>query len=137
MITKARLWIARVLIGLVLFINLQCALIFFANPTGFTSAYELNSIPGAAAIRALGLLFLMWNVPYAVALTNPVKYRISLFEALVMQGIGLAGETLIWYSLPVEHAILRNSILRFMVFDGAGLVSLAIAAWLTRKQKQG
>jgi len=137
MITNARLWIARVLIGLVLFINLQCALVFFANPVGFTSAYELNGVPGAAAIRALGLLFLMWNVPYAVAFANPVKYRVSLFEALVMQGIGLTGETLIWYSLPIEHPILRSSILRFIVFDGAGLLSLAVSAWLTRNQKQG
>jgi hypothetical protein len=134
MSSTSRLWTARLLIGLVLFINLQCALVFFVNPAKSAPAYELSSIPGAAAIQGLAVLFLMWNVPYVVALANPVKYRLSLFEALVMQSIGLVGETLILSSLPLEHIILRNSVLRFILFDGAGLLALAAAAWLTRKK---
>lgn len=91
----ARIWVARILIALVLFINVQSALAFFVYPARFAPAYELSGISGAAAIRGFAVLFLMWNVPYVVALVNPVKYRISLFEAIAMQTIGLVGELLI------------------------------------------
>ncbi len=130
--SNSHTWIARVLIGLVLFINVQSALVFFANPAGFAPAYELSGVSGAAAIRGFAVLFLMWNVPYAVALINPVKYRVSLYEAIAMQGIGLVGESIIWWTLPAEHIILRTSILRFILFDGAGLVALLVAGWVSK-----
>lgn len=82
-------------------------------------------------VRALGVLFLMWNVPYAVALWNPVRYRVSLFEAVAMQAIGLAGESAIYFSLPSDFEIARASIVRFIFFDGLGLSFLLIAAWLS------
>ncbi len=50
----------------------------------------------------MGVLFLMWNVPYAVALWHPLRHRISLYEALAMQAIGLLGESLIYLSLSPE-----------------------------------
>jgi hypothetical protein len=127
-----RIWIARLLIGLVLIINIQSALVFFANPERFTPAYELSGIPGEAAIRGFAVLFLMWNVPYAVAVINPVKYRVSLYEAIAMQSIGLIGESFILWTIPHEHIFLRNSILRFIIFDGVGLVALIVAAWVTK-----
>lgn len=130
--STSKIWIARVLIGLVLLINVQSALVFFANPNGFAPAYELSGVSGAAAIRGFAVLFIMWNVPYAVAIFNPVRFRVSLFEAIAMQSIGLVGETLILWTLPIEHLILRGSILRFIIFDGAGLVALLIAAWITK-----
>ena len=74
----------------------------------------------------------MWNVPYVVALVNPIKYRTSLFEAIVMQSIGLVGESFILGTLPSEYWILRSSILRFIIFDGAGLIALIGAARLTK-----
>jgi hypothetical protein len=126
---------ARVLIGLVLFINVQSALVFWLNPTLFAPAYELYGIPGWAAIRGFAVLFLMWNVPYAVALINPARHRVSLYEAITMQSIGLVGESLILSTIPLTNAMLRSSILRFILFDGAGLIILAIAAWTTRKTK--
>ena len=128
----SKIWVARVFIGLVLLINLQSALVFFANPNGIAPAYELSGVSGAVAIRGFAVLFIMWNVPYAVALFNPVRFRVSLFEAIAMQFIGLVGETLIWWTLPIEHLILRGSILRFIIFDGAGLVAILIAAWITK-----
>lgn len=127
-----RIWGARILIGLVLLINVQSAVVFFANPARFAPAYELSGIPGAAAIRGFAVLFLMWNVPYVVALINPVKYRVSLYEAVTMQSLGLVGESIIFWTLPAEHIVLRGSILRFILFDGAGLVALIAAAWISK-----
>jgi hypothetical protein len=77
----------------------------------------------------------MWNVPYVVAVINPVKYRISLYEAIAMQCIGLVGESLILWGIPQKHIVLRASIWRFIFFDGAGLIALVIAAWIIRKTK--
>ena len=127
-----RIWLARTLIGIVFIINVQSAVVFFANPAKFAPAYELTGISGQAAIRGFAVLFTMWNVPYFVALINPIKYRVSLYEAITMQIISLTGESLILQSLPTEHTILRDSILRFIVFDGSGLVSLISAALITK-----
>lgn len=129
-----RLNLARGLIGLVILWNLGVAFVFLLQPEQYTGAYELGGQPGAAALRGIGLLFLMWNVPYLVALWHPVRHRISLYEALAMQTIGLVGETLIYLTLPAIHVALRASILRFIGFDGLGLVLLAVAVWITRKR---
>jgi hypothetical protein len=130
--TTPRIWLARTLIGMVLTINVQSALVFLANPAGFTPAYELTGISGQAAIRGFGTLFLMWNIPYLVALIHPIKYRISLYETIAMQSIGLIGESWILWSLPVGHSILRDSIFRFIMFDGGGLIALILAAGITK-----
>ena len=129
--TQQRSLVARFLVGIVLFINLQCAFVFIINPEEFAPMYELIGIPGKAAIQGFGVLFIMWNIPYMVALINPIKFHISHYEAIMMQTIGLIGESLIYYNLPTNTILLRTSILRFIIFDGAGLVALAIAAWIT------
>lgn len=128
-----RIHTGRFLIGAVLIINVQCAIAFFILPGNFASSFELDGALGEMVIRATGVLFLMWNVPYAVALWHPVRYRVSLYEALVMQTIGLAGETVIFFLLPVAHVVARASIARFILFDALGLVALLAAAWLTHK----
>jgi len=130
-----RIWIARLLIGLVTAWNLQAAFAFIFAPSGFVRAYELSGIPGEAAIRGFGILFLMWNVPYFFAVKDPIRYQLALTFALLMQFIGLIGETYIYFTLPADHAMLENSILRFIVFDGAGLVLLAMAYWIERIPK--
>ena len=84
-------------------------------------------------LRGLGVLFVMWNVPYVVALWHPIHHRISLYEAQAMQTIGLVGETLIYFSLPTGYDILRASISRFIILDLVGLVLLIFAALITRK----
>lgn len=83
-------------------------------------------------MRGIGVLFLMWNIPYAVALWHPMRYRISLYEATAMQAIGLLGESFIWRSQPPVHSVLQASVLRFIAFDGAGLALLLLAIWLER-----
>lgn len=128
-----RLNLARGLIGIVILFNLQAAVVFLIWPANYVPAFELEGAVGEAMLRGLGVLFIMWNVPYAVAMWNPLRYRISLYEALAMQTIGLVGETIILSRLPVVHNLARASISRFIAFDAVGLVLLIIAAWLTRK----
>jgi len=127
-----RIWIARLLIGIVTAWNLQAAFIFIFSPNRFVPAYELSGAAGEAAVRGAGVLFLMWNVPYLFALQDPIRYRLALNFAVLMQFIGLIGESYILSALAVEHGVLRNSILRFIAFDGAGLVFLVAAYFLTK-----
>jgi hypothetical protein len=127
-----RLWLARLLIAVVVAWNLQCALVFLLNPGAFAPGFELIGIPGEAAVRGFAVLFVMWNVPYLVALWNPLRHRLSLWEALAMQTIGVVGESLILASIPVEHSILRGSLLRFIVFDAAGVVCLMGAVIISK-----
>lgn len=127
-----RIWISRLLIAIVTAWNLQAAFIFIFSPSIFVSAYELSGTAGEAVVRGMGILFLMWNVPYLFALQNPIRQRLALYLSLLMQFIGLIGESYILSTLPLEHVILRNSILRFIVFDGAGLIFLVTAYLLTK-----
>ncbi|OIO95144.1 MAG: hypothetical protein AUK03_05880 [Anaerolineae bacterium CG2_30_64_16] len=60
----------------------------------------------------------MWNVPYFVALLHPVLHRVSLYEAIAMQAIGLVGESLILWSLPGGHPAVGETLARFIAFDG-------------------
>jgi hypothetical protein len=128
-----RIWAARVLIAVVVFWNLECALVFWLNPGLFATGFELAGIPGAAAVRGFAILFVMWNIPYLVALWHPQHHRVSLWEALVMQTIGVIGEGLILFSLPSAHGILHASLLRFITFDASGVVALLGALLLTQK----
>ena len=133
----SRLWAARLLIAVVVAWNLECALVFLLNPAEFAPGFELNGVPGEAAVRGFGVLFVMWNIPYLVALWQPQRNRLSLWEALVMQLIGVVGESLIFSFSPLVHVVLRTSLLRFIIFDGAGVLLLIGAAWLVRKRHPG
>jgi hypothetical protein len=130
-----RPWLARLLIGIVTAWNLQAAFVFIFSPSGFVRAYELSGTAGEAAIRGFGILFLMWNVPYLFAVKDPVHYQLALTFALLMQSIGLIGESCILSTLTVGHVLLRSSILRFIIFDGAGVVFLGIAYLLVKYRK--
>jgi len=124
-----RTHVGRALIGAVAAWNLQCAAAFLLHPAGYAAAFELSGAAGEAAIRGIGVLFVMWNFPYLVALWHPLRHRVSLCEALAMQAVGVLGETLILRGLPAGHAGLRAAIGRFILFDGVGM-ALLIAAWL-------
>ena len=133
--TNKRLYLSRILIGAVLFFNLQCALAFLVDPAAYTAGFGLSGAAGAGMLRGVGLLFVMWNVPYAFACYNPVKYRVSLIEAIIMQAIGLLGETWILFSMDYQNALITSTVMRFIVFDGGGLVLLVIAFLLSRSGK--
>jgi hypothetical protein len=128
-------WITSLLIGLVLLWNLQAALVFIINPYPYIPSFQLEGNSGRVMVQGLGILFLMWNIPYFFACWNPFRYRISLIEANLMQLIGLIGETLLRNSLPPNEVVLRATASRFILFDGAGLLLLLIAPWITRPLK--
>lgn len=132
---ELRIRIARCLIALVVIDNLQAAILFLIKPSLFSPSFELTGAAGDAVIQGIGLLFAMWTVPYGFAMIDPVKYRISLIEALLMQAIGLVGESVLLYLLPAGHVVLTGAVVRFIVFDGAGLALLLAAFFLTRKIK--
>lgn len=125
-----RLWLIRALIGAVLLMNVQCALWFILAPANYAPGFELSGATGEAAVRGMGVLFLMWNVPYAIAAFHPLRYRVSFYEAIAMQGIGLLGESWILWKLPAGHTTAAASITRFIVFDGAGLLALLLGLWI-------
>jgi hypothetical protein len=127
---RQKTWLARLLIGLVFFFNVQCAVVFLAVPQQYVASFELSGLPGVGMLRGLGLLFLMWNVPYGVALWNPARQRTSLYQAVVMQAIGVVGESLLLATFPAGHAAIRESVGRFILFDGSGLALLALASFL-------
>jgi hypothetical protein len=128
-----RLWAARLLIAVVMGWNLECALVFLLNPGAYAPGFELVGIPGEASVRGMAVLFVMWNIPYLVALWQPRQHRISLWEALAMQVVGLIGESLILLSIPAGYTLLHTSLVRFIVFDAAGVVLLIGAMLLARK----
>ncbi len=129
---KNHLWLSRLLIGAVLLVNLQCALAFLRQPQAYMAGFGLAGAAGAGMTRALGLLFVMWNVPYGFACVHPIKYRTSLIETLIMQTIGLLGETLIFITEDFQNPVIRVTVGRFILFDGAGLLLLLLAFALTR-----
>ncbi len=102
----------------------------FHRSPPIVSGYELSGEVGRVVIIGYGILFLMWQVPYFFALYQPRRFRVSLIQANMMQAIGFIGETLLFRTIPLEHRVLRGSILRFIYFDGGGLVLLIIALLL-------
>lgn len=131
-------WLSRLLIGIVTTLNLQAAVLFMLIPNRFVSSFEMTGETGNAVIQALGLLFLMWNVPYIFALIDPIKNRTSLIQANIMQAIGVIGETGILTTLRDSHPMLASSITRFIIFDASGLGLLLIALLISmRKNNQG
>jgi len=127
-------WIVRGLIGLIFFFNIQCALAFIFFPQTYVGGFELSGLPGQAVVRGLGILFLMWNVPYAFALWRPSRNRLSLYEAVIMQAIGFLGESAIYWSLDAGHTTAQQTLLRFIIFDGSGLIALLAAVWLVNRR---
>lgn len=132
-----RAWVSRGLIAVVIAWNLQAAISFLLHPQVYAPAFELSGVPGMAALRGVAVLFLMWNVPYLVACWQPRRQRVSLWEALVMQVLGVAGETVILLCLPPGHEPLAGALLRFVLFDAAGVIALGSALVLTSPSRQG
>lgn len=122
---------ARVAVAIVFALNVQCALQFALWPEAFAGAYELSGVAGQAAVRGLGVAFLMWNATYPAVIASPRRFRALHAVVLVQQLIGLVGETAILLGLPGGHDVLAASIQRFIAFDAAGLVlMMATFIWL-------
>ena len=123
---------ARLLIGLVIFFNLQAAILFIIIPAAYSAGFEVGGVVGEKLVQGMGILFLMWNVPYIYALIDPIRHRTSLHQAIIMQAIGVAGETILWLTLPPGHHSMQSTVVRFAIFDGSGLIGLWVALWITR-----
>jgi hypothetical protein len=130
---QVRFWISRILIAVVVFLNLQAALLFLIRPGQFTPGFELSGDIGNAMIQGIGLLFVMWNIPYLFAMVHPLRFRTSHLEALMMQTIGVAGETILLRLVPQGHAILSSSVTRFIIFDTFDWLLLLISWLLVRR----
>jgi hypothetical protein len=128
-------WLARLAVGIVFFFNITCALAFVAQPDRYAPSFEVDGAPGRAFVRGIGILFLMWNATYPPVLYRPDRHQTLFAVILVQQAIGVIGETWIWATLPPGHMALSTTGLRFIAFDGAGLVAMGVAFWLLlRKQ---
>jgi hypothetical protein len=129
-----RVWAARAAVALVLASNLSAAVPYVLQPDSFASSYELTGAAGAAMVRGVGILFLMWCVAYVPVIARPDRHPALFSVIAVQQVIGLLGETWIVASLPVGHARLAATGLRFMIFDGVGLALLILGFMLARPQ---
>lgn len=116
------LWLVRVAFAAVFAVNVWCAISFITVPADYAGAYELGGVAGEAAVRGLGIAFLMWNATYPAFIVSPFRFRVLGWVVLAQQAIGLIGESLMLAALPSGHEVLASSILRFIAFDGAGLV---------------
>lgn len=124
---KAATWFARVAFTAVFVVNLMCAVQFVVDPGTFAGAYELEGVAGEAAVRGIGIAFLMWNATYPAFIVAPGRFRVLGWVILTQQAIGLVGESLVFFGLPAGHDVLSASVARFMAFDGAGLVLMGVA----------
>lgn len=131
-----REWIARVLVALVFFVNVQCALQFVIWPEAYTAAYQLEGASAEAIVRSFGICFLMWNATYPPVIAYPMRFRVLFAVMMAQQAIGLVGESLLYASLGPDLPMLAASVARFIVFDAAGLVLLICAFALTRNGAQ-
>ena len=120
-------WFARVAFAAVFVVNVQCALSFALAPADFTAAYELEGVAGEAAVRGIGIAFIMWNATYPAFIAAPQRFGVLGWVILAQQAIGLIGESLLLASLPAGHDVLAASVMRFIAFDGIGLVVMAAA----------
>lgn len=126
-------WAARGAVAAVCAWNLSAAIPFVLAPARYAPAFEVGGTGGEALVRGLGILFLMWQVPFLPVIWNPHRHRVCFLVILAMQAIGLAGELGMLAALPAGHEALRATGMRFVAFDAAGLTLLAAAYALTRR----
>ncbi|MBM3120936.1 MAG: hypothetical protein FJZ97_01960 [Chloroflexi bacterium] len=127
-----RVRLAQIAVGLVLVWNLSAAVPFVWSPERYVLAFQLAGVPGEAMVRSLGLLFLMWCVAYVPVIARPDRHLVLFGVILAQQAIGLTGEAWMLATLPAGYNALAATGLRFMLFDGAGLVLLLLAFVLAR-----
>jgi hypothetical protein len=123
---RLTLWLARLALSAVFFFNVTCALAFLFRPSAYMHGFEVGGVAGETLVRGIGILFLMWNTTYPLAIRHPWRYRWAFAVILVQQAIGLAGETWMLLALPPGHDALTATGWRFVAFDGGGLVAMAV-----------
>ncbi|MCX7683514.1 MAG: hypothetical protein N2508_16350 [Anaerolineae bacterium] len=124
---SAALWTTRLVLAVVFFWNVSCALAFIVDPAAYVAGFELAGVAGEVLVRGMGILFLMWNATYPLAIWHPGRYRHLLLIVMVQQLIGVVGETWMWLTLPPGHDALALTGQRFILFDALGLALMVIA----------
>lgn len=119
--------VAKLAVGVVFAWNVQSALRFLMYPDAYSPGLELTGETGQAMVRALGILFLMWNVTYVPVIIDPRVHRTIFVVVLIQQAIGLVGESVLAYDLSAGHEILMGSLARFIASDAIGLVLMGAA----------
>lgn len=129
---RAATWAVRLAYAAVFALNVMCAIQFVAAPASFSGAYQLSGVAGEAAVRGIGVVFLMWNATYPLFVAQPRRHMALGAIVLVQQAIGCVGECAILLTLPpAGYEVLASSIARFVAFDAAGFVVMGAAyAWL-------
>ncbi len=126
-------WGARLVVLVVFISNLSAAVPFVLWPERFAGSFELAGEVGKVIVRSIGLLFVMWVVPYVPAWLAPVRHRVCFPVIVTQQIIGLVGEGWMWVQLPAGHAALQATGSRFILFDAVGLVLLIAAWWMAHR----
>jgi hypothetical protein len=132
------LWLARLVLAVVFFFNVTCALAFIAGPAAYAASFEVSGVAGEVLTRGIGILFLMWNATYPLAMWNPYRYRWLFLIVIAQQAIGLGGETWMLLTLPPGHPVLATTGWRFIAFDGGGFLAMLAAftlLWLGSRTK--
>ena len=119
----------RICFCVVFLINIQYAFSFVIFPETYVSSFQLSGVEGVAAVRGLGVVFLMWNATYPAFIASPGRFVPLGWVIIAQQIIGLLGESFILSSVVSlsGYEVMASSILRFIVFDGTGLVVMAVS----------
>jgi hypothetical protein len=121
------IWLARISVGAVFVMNVSCALDFILRPECYAAGFEVSGVVGETIVAGFGILFLMWNATYPPVILNPAGHKTLFGVILLQQTIGVVGESWLALQLPAGHAALQATGLRFIVFDGLGLVLMSAA----------
>ncbi len=131
-------WVIRVCFTVVFVWNVLCAFQLLVAPASFAGAYQLSGAAGEAAVRGMGVVFLMWNATYPAFLVNPVRFKVLGWVIAAQQAIGCVGEAFIMVTLPASgFELLAASIQRFLIFDAVGLALMVLSgAFFLRHLRQ-
>lgn len=88
--------------------NLQATFVFHPYPEKYISRFELEGAVRTSMLRGLGVLFVIWNFPYAMALWYPIHHLLFLYEALSMVTIGYFREAIIFTKPPGIYSSIKN-----------------------------
>jgi len=120
------MWLARGAVAVVCAWNLSAAVPFMLAPARYVAGFEVGGVGGEALVRGMGILFLMWQVPFLPVIWNPRRHGACFLAIIAMQAVGLAGELWMMWGLPPGHLALRATGMRFIAFDAAGLALLVL-----------
>jgi hypothetical protein len=129
-------WLARITVSVVFLANINAAFAFIFRPERYVSGFEIEGVAGLVIVQGIGILFLMWNATYPLVILQPLRHMSIFSIVLIQQAIGVIGESWIFLTLPLGHAALRRTGLRFILFDGVGLLAMLIVyllLWRTNR----